>query len=95
MGASIPSLKIMFQSLLSTKPWLRDPDVINIPWRTEIEAPKNEHLTFGFMQHDGIVQPHAPITRALQIVAEALKAKGHKAHRILANRKDFGLTFLR
>jgi amidase len=95
MGASIPSLKIMFQSLLSTKPWLRDPDVINIPWRTEIEVPKDEPLTFGFMQHDSIVQPHPPIARALQIVAEALKAKGHNACELLLLVRILGLTFLR
>lgn len=69
----------MLQSLLSTRPWLHDPEVINLPWR-ESEYRTKEDLTglsFGLMESDGIVTPQPPISRALRIVSEALQKKGH------------------
>ncbi|KAI9660056.1 MAG: hypothetical protein M1821_001408 [Bathelium mastoideum] len=78
MGASITSLQIMFRSLLSTRPWLRDPECISLPWRAEMETIGGSRLSFGFMQHDGVVLPHPPILRALRIVSQALKAGNHK-----------------
>jgi amidase len=74
----------MFQSLLLTKPWLRDPDVINVPWKSDKEyhrgrKQKGNRLPFGLMETDGMVSPHPPIARALRMVAEALKAEGHGA----------------
>ena len=80
MGASVKSLQIVFRSLLSTKPWDRDPECINLPWRPEMEVAQGSTLSFGFMQHDGIVLPQPPILRALRIVSEALKAGHHEAN---------------
>lgn len=66
----------MFISLLSTEPWTRDPYTHPIPWRAGNEYENDDESdrkpTFGFMPNDGIVVPHPPVARALEIVKQAL-----------------------
>lgn len=90
MGTSIGSLKLVASALLSTRPWLRDPNVVPIPWRLEIEQQtlaratsegrSNEKtpLKLGILFNDGYMTPHPPVTRGLQIVCDALAEAGHK-----------------
>jgi amidase len=90
MGTSIASLKLVVSALLSTKPWLRDPNVVPMPWRLEIEqqtlaratsegrANNRTPLKLGILFNDGFMTPHPPITRGLQIVRDALAEAGHK-----------------
>ncbi|KAK5659687.1 hypothetical protein OQA88_897 [Cercophora sp. LCS_1] len=63
----------------STEPWLTDPGVLPIPWREggENAVREEDGLSFGFMDFDGVVMPHPPIRRALNIVKTALQAEGH------------------
>lgn len=81
LGPSLSSLKIVFQALLSTKPWLQDPEVINMPWQHDddsvIEDGRSAGLSFGILKSNDQVRPHPPIQRALNIVADALKGDGH------------------
>ncbi|KAK1808829.1 hypothetical protein LTR12_016807 [Friedmanniomyces endolithicus] len=79
LGPSVASLRLMFKSLLSTEPWLRDPYVHPIPYRAELEYnPERDPLpTFGIMRDDGLVRPHPPIARAMNMVEAALRAAGH------------------
>ena len=68
---------------MAAKPWLSDPDVLEIPWNGEATSQiqhrsKNHNLYFGIMEDDGIVTPHPPVLRAVRMVKEALRAKGHK-----------------
>lgn len=72
----------MLQALASARPWDHDPDVFEMPWRSEQEvgSPSAEsplRLSFGLMESDGVVNPHPPIARALRIVKAALEAKNH------------------
>jgi len=90
MGTSITSLKLVTSAILSTKPWLRDPNVVPIPWRDDIEqltlaratatGRSNQHspLKVGILFNDGYMTPHPPIIRGLQIVRDALIDAGHK-----------------
>ncbi|KAK0670021.1 Acetamidase [Cercophora samala] len=76
MAHSVASLRLVFKSLLSTEPWTRDPYTLPIPWRSDNEYQNdnqsNRKPAFGFMPNDGIVVPHPPVARALQIVRQAL-----------------------
>ncbi|KAK5702415.1 hypothetical protein LTR17_022342 [Elasticomyces elasticus] len=80
LGPSVASLRLMFKSLLSTEPWLRDPYVLAIPYRAELEynPKKDPSPTFGIMKDDGLVRPHPPIARAMNMVEAALHAAGHE-----------------
>ncbi|KXX74804.1 Acetamidase [Madurella mycetomatis] len=82
MGHSVATLKLVFQSLLSTEPWLHDPYTLPISWRPEkeydAETEPDCKPAFGFMPNDGIVTPHPPISRAMDIVHKALEESGYQ-----------------
>ncbi|CZR55783.1 related to general amidase [Phialocephala subalpina] len=78
MSSSPRSLQLMMASLMSTKPWMHDPEIVKMPWRDSEELRQRDQLCFGIFASDGIVSPHPPIARALQMTVEALEAEGHK-----------------
>ncbi|KAK0732059.1 amidase signature domain-containing protein [Lasiosphaeris hirsuta] len=78
LGPSIASLRYTMEALLFSEPWLTDPAVLPIPWRKSLEADCVGKLSFAFMDFDGVVRPHPPITRALNMVKDALQAAGHE-----------------
>jgi amidase len=85
------SLRLATKALLAQQPWLHDPLVHEIPWRSEQEssilsllhslgqsvAPENR-LSIALLRTDGIVTPTPPIARALDLVSTALKSAGHE-----------------
>lgn len=78
------ALKLVTQALLSTKPWLHDPLVHEIPWRTDAELAISDPvrrfskpLTFGVIRNDGSCTPTPPVARAVETVVKALEKKGH------------------
>ncbi len=79
IGPSVAALRYGLEALLSSEPWLTDPGVLAIPWRTPLDADSGTKLSFGFVDFDGVVRPHPPITRALTMVKDALQALGHEA----------------
>ncbi|KAI0384934.1 amidase signature domain-containing protein [Hypomontagnella monticulosa] len=91
LSTSLGGLELLLRSDLSTKPWLRDPAVVPLPFRKEIvseyESRANSDgtaksatkpLKLGVLWTDRTVQPHPPITRGLRMVVEAMKNAGHK-----------------
>ena len=90
LGATIGAIRLVLESLLSTEPWLRDPNVVPIPWRAEVVEKtlqrafpraiggREKPLKLGVYWTDGVVTPHPPIARGLKVVADALLRAGHK-----------------
>lgn len=79
-------------SLLSTEPWIQDPSVVSIPWRSALvestlaragllgKANDQAPLKLGIFWTDGIVNPQPPIARGLHIVSQEVKKAGHKVY---------------
>ena len=90
MSTSIDALKLVMASVLSTQPWLRDPEVVSIPWRQEMAdsiferasphgaANDQPPLKLGVYWTDGVVGLHPPILRGLHTVCDAMEKAGHK-----------------
>ena len=87
LGTSAQGVKLAMKSVLSQKPWLYDPIVVEMPWRDEVEkqvqdmvssSSEKGRLAFGLMMSDGIVNPDPPVQRAVQMTADALKKAGHQ-----------------
>ncbi|KAF8328972.1 general amidase [Amanita rubescens] len=82
MTTSIEGIKRFMKVVLDAQPWNRDPMVLRMPWNerayTLAEHGNGGQLCFGILWHDGVVHPHPPVTRALEIVKAALLAKGHR-----------------
>lgn len=82
------------KSVLSTQPWLRDPEVVPIPWRQTLvdstlsrasadgSSNYNTPLKLGIYWTNGVVGPHPPIDRGLRAVVDTLRKAGHKVNRI-------------
>lgn len=79
MGHSIDTLRVVFKALLSMEPWLYDPYILAVPWREySVQGPGSSSLSFDLLNDDGIVTPHPPIARALEIVQKVILAAGHE-----------------
>ncbi|KAJ0287527.1 hypothetical protein COL922a_014314, partial [Colletotrichum nupharicola] len=88
LAGTARSLQLLFKAVLSQQPWLYDPLVLEVPWRSDVEqetralveqsANDPSKLAFAIMKHDGIGLPHPPSARALNIVEQTLKRLGHK-----------------
>jgi amidase len=78
LATNAASLRLITQAILSQKPWLCDPLVHDIPWRSESHSQGKEKMCFAVMSTDGIVTPMPPILRAISLLTSALKAAGHE-----------------
>jgi amidase len=91
LAGNVASLRLVTKALLSQKPWLHDPMVHEMPWRSEQEqemeqllelgtasVPADKKLAFGVIRTDGVVNPTPPVARALDMVVEALRSAGHE-----------------
>jgi amidase len=83
ISTSVAGLRLSMKALLSQEPWNHDPLVHDMPWRDDIErqvqelikshSPNTPGLSFAIMKHDGVVAPHPPVLRALNMVEARLK----------------------
>ncbi|KFX90815.1 hypothetical protein V495_04413 [Pseudogymnoascus sp. VKM F-4514 (FW-929)] len=87
MGTSVGGLRLVMKAILTQKPWLHDPAVHEIPWRSEQEesvlqliksSGKGRQLCFGVYRDDGVVRPLPPVRRALDITVKTIEKLGHK-----------------
>jgi amidase len=85
LATSADALKLLTQALLMTKPWLHDPQVHEMPWRTDAELAISDPvrrfskpLTFGVIRNDGCCTPTPPVARAIETVVKTLEKLGHQ-----------------
>ena len=95
MGKTIDAVKLVLTSIISTKPWIRDPNVVRLSWNSGIEtsileranadgsANSKEPLKIGVYWTDGVVSPQPPVSRGMRIVHDVLKDMGHKVKHFL------------
>jgi amidase len=76
MATCNADLKLFCNVVLSSKPWLREPSLIELPWKRDVSIPRK--LKIGVVNHDGVVQPHPPVTRCLKDTVKQLEAAGHE-----------------
>ena len=99
LATTARSLTLLFKAVLNQQPWYHDPLVLELPWRADIEertralirksADGSSSLAFAIMRHDGMVQPHPPIARAVEIVEQTLKRLGHKVRESLEGQEVY------
>ncbi|PGH14985.1 hypothetical protein AJ79_02665 [Helicocarpus griseus UAMH5409] len=111
LGTTIDALQLIMSSVLSTQPWLRDPNVAPIPWRYDMsrntllratddgKAKSGSCLKLGIFWTDGVVTLQPPISRGLRLAVDALTKAGHKIVNWLPppqkDAKRIHLSFLR
>ncbi|KAJ8519145.1 hypothetical protein ONZ45_g3862 [Pleurotus djamor] len=83
MTNSLSAVKIFTKALIDAKPWRKDPLAIRKAW-SQAEYELSEHggpgakLCFAIMWDNGVVKPHPPLIRAMQMTKAALESNGHK-----------------
>ncbi|EHK97221.1 putative Acetamidase [Glarea lozoyensis 74030] len=86
LATSAGALRLLIRGILSRDPWLHDPLVAEIPWRHEHEqfildiarAGSKKQMCFAVMKDDGIIHPHPPIRRAIEMVISVIEKLGHR-----------------
>ena len=77
LAHSMRDIDLFFRAVTNQKPWLRDPDVVPLPWTSFNSASSTQRkLRIGVVQRDGVIDPHPPIAR----VMDEVKAKMQKAN---------------
>ncbi|KAM0418792.1 hypothetical protein ACHAPT_012302 [Fusarium lateritium] len=64
MCRSLRDMDLFVRCILSTKPHLKDPRLVPIPW-TGLQTPLTRPLKIGFISNDGFIEPQPPVKRAL------------------------------
>ncbi|KAI4268032.1 MAG: hypothetical protein L6R38_007989, partial [Xanthoria sp. 2 TBL-2021] len=89
MGTTVDAIRLVMTSVLSTSPWLRDPNVVKMPWNSEAEtstlaranadgSASDVPLKIGIYWTDGVVTPQPPVTRGLRIIRGLIQDLKHK-----------------
>ncbi|KAL4926506.1 amidase signature domain-containing protein [Aspergillus undulatus] len=79
MARDIDSLCYISRLIADSQPWKLDPRCPPLPWNESVfEGIQSRPLVIGLILDDGVVKVHPPIARALQEIAEKLKANGHE-----------------
>ena len=70
LSTSLEGIKLFMKTVIAAKPWLTEPSLLPLPWADQ----KYFHtgIKVAVMSHDGVVQPHPPVTRALNQVVGRL-----------------------
>ncbi|KAF4541784.1 Acetamidase [Lasiodiplodia hormozganensis] len=79
LSTSLEGIKVFVKTLIDSKPWLRQVDLVPMKWRYDEDwLPKDpegkRRLKVGVLWDDGVVKPHPPVLRALKEVVDKLKA---------------------
>lgn len=96
MTNSVGGVKAFMKAVVNTKPWLKDPLAVRKKWQEDeynlVDHGSGKDLCFAIMWDDGVVVPHPPIRRSLEMTKAALEKAGHKVvdwkpikHRLLAD----------
>ncbi|KAF8306772.1 amidase [Clavulina sp. PMI_390] len=92
MSSSLAALSLYASVVVNDhQPWFQDPKSIPIPWRPTTLP---ETLCIGVMKHDGVVRPHPPVERAMDLTVDALKKAGHEIIEFEPYETEKGSEFL-
>ncbi|KAH7886093.1 amidase signature domain-containing protein [Phlebopus sp. FC_14] len=79
LARSCRDLALFCQVMLDDQPWLNEPPLLHMPWKGDIARGDGlpNTLSIAILCDDGVVAPHPPIARALNMYEKELKKAGH------------------
>lgn len=66
---SLGMLELLMKTVVTAKPWTIDPSLSSIEWKPDV---KQKTYRIGVLKMDGVVTPHPPITRGLEMMYKKL-----------------------
>ena len=86
MANSLSAVKRFTRAIVDAKPWRRDPLAVRKPWNDEeyalVDHGYGVGMCFAIMWDNGVVQPHPPLIRAMEMTKRALESAGHKGEEL-------------
>ncbi|KAI0757556.1 general amidase [Daedaleopsis nitida] len=82
MANSLEGVRIFTKAIIDAAPWRKDPLCVRKEW-SEREYALGDHggrgaqMCFAIMWDNGVIKPHPPLKRALELVKSALEKAGH------------------
>lgn len=81
MTNSLEGVKLFTKAIIDARPWRKDPLAVRKEWSAR-EYALGDHgeggkMCFAIMWDNGLVKPHPPLVRAMEIAKKALEAAGH------------------
>ncbi|KAF2171234.1 hypothetical protein M409DRAFT_50700 [Zasmidium cellare ATCC 36951] len=79
LGRTLRDIDYICRLVRGTKPWLKDPEALPIPYTGLQETGlEKSSLKVGFLEHYSLVHPQPPVKQAMDWVHSQLKAGGFK-----------------
>ncbi|KAF7339259.1 hypothetical protein MSAN_02139400 [Mycena sanguinolenta] len=82
LSSTLDGIQTFFKAVISKEPWQMDPMTIRKRWSEEeynlIDHGNGKKLCFAILWDNGLVEPHPPIRRGLEMTRDALVAAGHQ-----------------
>lgn len=82
MSRSLSGLAEFVRAVTTSNPSDVDPKVVEMPWREDMYQLKHiggrdTKLCIAYYESDGVIMPHPPVRRAIQMTVAALRKAGH------------------
>ncbi|KIK70773.1 hypothetical protein GYMLUDRAFT_32823 [Collybiopsis luxurians FD-317 M1] len=81
LSNSLSGIKTFMKAVIDARPWLKDPLAVRKRWSDDeynlADHGGGKQMCFAILWEDGIVRPHPPIIRGLEMVKKALLDAGH------------------
>ncbi|MCJ1479223.1 hypothetical protein MMC13_007908 [Lambiella insularis] len=73
-SSTLEGIKLFMKTVISSKPWINDPSLVPLPWRTnQTHLRGAQKLKIEIIWSNGVVKPQPPVQRALKEVVEKLR----------------------
>lgn len=76
LANDLNALELYLKTVIDDKPWLKDTNVLPIPWNNDIKIQKK--FKFAVLFDDGLIKPTPAISRALNLVKSKLVENGNE-----------------
>ena len=74
ISTSVAGIRLLMQTVIEGEPWVLEPWLNPIPWRTSTESfGRSRPLRVAVMTDDGVVKPHPPVLRAIEETVSKLR----------------------
>jgi amidase len=81
LSNTLAGIKAFMKIVIESQPWLKDPLAMRKRWSDDeyglVDHGQGKELCFAILWDDGLVVPHPPIIRGLEMTKKALLEAGH------------------
>ena len=81
LASTLSGVRAFTKAVIDARPWRKDPLAVRKEWSWReyalAEHGEGGRMCFAIMWDNGVVRPHPPVRRAMELTKKALEAAGH------------------